>query len=182
MVNCVIIDKQTTPSGVTVRCDGYASILNCTIVRDSGLTGTTTGINETTGATPLIKNTAVFGFTTAVATGTYDAASDYNASDDTTTPGSNSLDSLTYASQFQDTAGSDCDFRALSSGSLDGAGTRDQTNTNDLDIIGQSRSTTAPTIGAWEVVTSGGDAQAALGGSAITGGHGTQYPVFEIAL
>lgn len=102
--------------------------------------------------TPIAKNCASFNFAGGSFGSGFSASSNYNAGDDTNPPGANSVPSLTYTSQFVDT--STGDFRAIGTGSLDGAGTRDATNTADLDIVKQDRSTSTPTIGCWEVIAS----------------------------
>lgn len=113
-------------------------------------------------STLLLKNCAVFGFTTAVS-GTSAAGSDYNATDAAGVggTGSHNLTSLAFASQFISTT---TDFRAASGGSLQ-AGTPDATNT-PADITGLTRDATTPWIGCWEV------AAVASGGGVIGGGVG----------
>lgn len=64
--------------------------------------------------------------------------------------GSSNQVNLTTANQFQSiTLGSE-DFRVIAGSSLINNGIRQQAYTNDIDIIGSARSTTTPTIGAWE--------------------------------
>lgn len=100
---------------------------------------------------PLYVNCAAFGFGTCFRSGT-SGSSNYNASSDATAPGANNFRNLTFASQFQDVAGtSTMDFRTKSGNGLQ-VGTRDQAYTLDLDVLGQSRSTSTPTIGAHEYV------------------------------
>ena len=105
----------------------------------------------------LLKNCTFFGFvgvTNAGAPGSY-TGSINNATDLASVPAgfSGTLLSQTTANQFQNvTAGSE-DFRVKTGSSLINAGVRDQTYTNDLDIVGTTRSTTTPTIGVWEYAT-----------------------------
>ena len=152
-VNCVVIDRTT--NGVQTLRVQYAfatgGIFNCTVVRPSDKTTGGIGIIFNSGGNVKIKNCAVFGFTTNFS-GTAASGSGYNATDSVTAPGSNNQTSLTYASQFQAVTDASRDYRAVDTGSLDLNGTRDQTDTNDLDIVGQSRSITTPTIGCWELV------------------------------
>jgi hypothetical protein len=154
LVNSIFIDEGSVNTAEGVRFS-YVSgtIANCTVI-SLAASNTKSGLELLGAISPVAKNTAVFGFSSAFDSGSWGAGSDYNASDDTTSPGANSQDNLTFSDQFENVAGiSTLDLRAVSTGSLDENGTRDQTNTNDLDILGQSRSTTAPTIGAHEVVS-----------------------------
>lgn len=151
IVNTVVINEA---NGKGVRFfSGANELLECTVF---GLGGSgTPGVEIYFTATSVIKNTAIFGFTRSAASGTYGAASGYNASNDAYMPGSNNQESKTASNQFENISSlANLDLRAKD-GDLDLNGTRDQTNTNDLDIVGQARSTTTPTIGAWEVITSG---------------------------
>jgi hypothetical protein len=102
----------------------------------------------------LLKNCTLFGFvgvTNAGAPGSY-TGSVNNSTDLASVPAgfSGTLLSQTTANQFQNvTAGSE-DFRVKAGAGLINAGVRDQTYTNDLDIVGSARSITTPTIGVWE--------------------------------
>jgi len=58
--------------------------------------------------------------------------------------------SLTTANQFESTTSGSEDFRVKTGAALINNGIRQQAYTNDLDIVGSARSTTTPTIGAWE--------------------------------
>lgn len=133
------------------------NMYNCTLVRPSDKTAGGTGIADTAySASPLLKNCAVYGFSTNFLNN-FSASSVNNSSDGAISFGSSNQASLTYADQFEETsAAAGMDFRAVSTGGLDTTGSRDAANTGDLDIVGQSRSTTTPTIGAWEVVAGGG--------------------------
>jgi hypothetical protein len=99
---------------------------------------------------PLYLNCAAFGFAIAFAN-TGNASNDYNASDLASTPGAHSLSSLTYANQFVSVTS---DYRVKAGANLINAGTPDATNTGGVDIVGQTRSATTPTIGAWEYIAS----------------------------
>lgn len=141
-------------------------LYNCTVVRPSDLTtasGSGVVFNTPYGNAPLIKNCAVFGLGLSghtVFSGTlasYQAGTGYIATDiaSGSIPGSNNQAGLTYSSQFENTSNSTRDWRPKSGGSL-ANGTRDNTNTADLDIIGAARSTSTPTIGAREFAGGGG--------------------------
>lgn len=60
------------------------------------------------------------------------------------------LVSKTASNQFTLLTGGSEDFRIKAGADVINAGVRDQTYTNDLDIVGTTRSLTTPTIGAWE--------------------------------
>lgn len=109
---------------------------------------------------PLYRNCAAFGFNTNFRSGT-SASSNYNASSQASPPGANSLSSLTASSQFENvTSSAAFDGRIKAGSSLISAGVREQTYTNDLDIVGSARSTTTPTIGPWEHSAGGGGGNA----------------------
>jgi hypothetical protein len=149
-INGIAIDRSSLGhSGFACSTGTFA---NCTAVRPSDLTSGGTGFLRITSTTPLGKNCASFGFPTGFQNhASWSASSGYNATDVADAPGSNNLTSLTYADQFVSTANATRDFR-LKAGNDLVAGTRDQTNTNDLDIFYDARSTTTPTIGAQEYV------------------------------
>jgi hypothetical protein len=63
------------------------------------------------------------------------------------------LVSKTFSNQFQSITSGSEDFRVKAGADLINAGVRDQTYTNDLDIVGTTRSTTTPNIGAWEFLS-----------------------------
>lgn len=78
-----------------------------------------------------------------------------NASNDSSAPGTGSVTGLTMSSVFENLTYSTIDLR-LAAGcpsSVKTGGTRRQTETSDLDIISQSRSTSTPSIGAWEYIS-----------------------------
>jgi hypothetical protein len=104
------------------------------------------------GALSTMKNCAFFNWTSVGSTGRFDSAnSSNNATNLSSFPfGSANQVSLTTANQFENvTAGSE-DFRVKTGAALINNAIRQQAYTNDLDIVGSARSTTTPTIGAWE--------------------------------
>lgn len=157
-INCAIIaDAAATGWGVKMAyLSAGAGLYNCTVVGASDGSFVSSTAIATVSANAVVKNCAVFGPWTSITSGTFAAASNYNATDAGSIDGANSLSSLTFASQFQVVTVSGEDFRAVGAGSLDGAGTPDSTNTAGLDIIGQTRDVSTPTIGAWEVVAAAG--------------------------
>lgn len=148
IINSVLIQRSTSKPAVAGL--STTEVLNSTLISPSDITNTAAGV---AGTASLVKNCAIFGFNTATAGS---ASSGYNATDNASAPGINNQVSLTFANQFEGIATTGLDFRVKAGATLINNGTRDAANTNDLDIIGQSRSITTPTIGAWEYVTAGG--------------------------
>jgi hypothetical protein len=102
--------------------DCYA--LNCVAVVPAAITNSGgTGFVADSGS-PTTVNCASFGYATDFSASGWDANSNYNASDGTNGPGANSVDSLTFASQYTD---DDTDFTLLSTSGLVRAGNRDAT-------------------------------------------------------
>lgn len=157
--NCAIYGRvQATDS------TGTNWFRNCTILRGTDLGSSETAIS-TAYTTVALKNCAVLGSYSTFFQNV-SSSSSYTATNSGSAPGSTgNVTSLTATAQLTDTTSSAYDFRAVGTGSLDGAGLRDQTFTNDLDILGQSRSTSTPTIGAFEVVAGGtpGSASGSVG-------------------
>jgi len=159
-INCLSILRNASASyGMLLEYGAIA--INCTAVRPSGLSAAGTGFVEAGGTTNVVKNCCAFNFATDFTTSGWDAASDYNASDSTNAPGSNAVDSLTYADQFVSTTD---DWRLKTGSGLIDAGNTDATDAPE-DIVGTTRgATTDGDIGAWEFVAAGG--AAALTGTA----------------
>lgn len=154
VINSAFVHKGT--AGNLVALGSTASLLNCTLLRPTDLPSGGEAIVTYFADSVTIKNCAVFGpFSSFFPDTSVSAASDYNATSHTSAPGVHSLANLTTTSQFENTLNASHDPRVKSSNGLV-AGVRDASNTNDLDIIGQARSTTVPTIGAWEYVEAGG--------------------------
>jgi hypothetical protein len=105
-----------------------------------------------TGSLFVSKNCGLFNWTSIGSTARFDSANSSNNATNLSSVGFGSANqvSLTTANQFENvTAGSE-DFRVKTGAALINNGIRQQTYTNDLDIVGTARSTTTPTIGAWE--------------------------------
>jgi hypothetical protein len=129
---------------------------NCTIVGNNA----TQAFNTRPSDSITVKNCAIFKVT-AIALDpakVSSANSTYNATDLSSFgwTGTGNIVSKTYANQFENTGSGTEDFRVKAGADLINAGIRDNTYTNDLDIVGSARGTgavgtsTAPTIGAWE--------------------------------
>lgn len=155
VVNVVVIDRGSAgciafadfgPLGVFTR------FTNCTALRPTDLaTGGTGFYGSASYSQTIVNNCAVVG---AFANGTVDTfntgASGNNATTVGTMPGSGSLSGLTASDLLVGVISSGVDARAKAGGDLIGAASVQSAYTNDLDIVGQARSGTAPTIGAWE--------------------------------
>jgi len=170
IINSLIITKSTGGTGLELLSG--AGAYNVTVASPSDVTNSGTGIVAVY-ANNIVKNCCSFGFNTDYSASGWDTTnSSYNASDSTGNPGGNSQDSLTYANQFENTTSASHDFRLKAGSDLEGNGTRDATNTGDLDIIGQARSTTTPDIGCWEYQAAAG-AISNLAGSGGLAGQGS---------
>lgn len=152
LVNCALVFRSTGCDGCGVASGTYA--INSTLVRPSDVTASNQAFEPVFGSYGLVRNCAIFGFTDAFGgtIASWDANCGYNASDTASAglPGSNNQASLTFSDQFENVTDSTRDWRPKGTGALKANGTRDQTYTSDLDIIGADRSTTTPTIGARE--------------------------------
>jgi len=146
-------------SGSIVNTNVYSNnyLRNCTLVGSGGATNAFTLGNYSSGS--IIKNCAIFGFATGivnVAARIDTTNSTYNATDLASFgwTGTGNIVSQTFANQFENIGSGTEDFRVKTGAGLIGVGIRDQTFTNDLDIVGSARSTgvspSGPTIGAWE--------------------------------
>jgi hypothetical protein len=188
IVNSVICMRGTTFSGTAVRptsdSPGVDHLIANTIVRPSDLTAGGTGISGGGDGYPVVCDNAVFGFTTAFAgtMGSYPAGTSNNASDvaSGSMPGTANQASLSAGAQFQSSTDTARDWRPTSGGALFGNGIRQQTYTNDLDIVGASRGVSGTAIGARAYVAvaatidPGGLSQGATGYLSPTHGFGRQ--------
>lgn len=146
--NC-LIDSDST--GIECAAFRGAHIRNCTVINAS------TGINaNSSGNASTIQNTVCFDCTTPFDVSGSALVASHNAADDTSAPGTSSVDNITSAA-FADYAGGD--YSPASSGALDGAGTDLSAQFTD-DITGATRSQWD--IGAYGIVASGGTFSIAL--------------------
>lgn len=144
-INCV---SENTAGGTAIMSNGGgAKFINCTAFQSGSGTGFGYRGNYDS---PLYRNCAAFGFNTNFRSGT-SGSSNYNASSQASPPGANSLASLTASGQLENVSSSAAlDARVKAGAALINAGVRENTYTADLDIVGSARSTSTPTIGAWE--------------------------------
>ena len=152
-VNC-LISQRVSGSTNTVSRSGFGTItfINCTLTNANV---TTTALSNIGGTSNLVlENCAVYNSGTLNDTAfTSTTGSSNNSTDLGSIYGGSSQVSKTYSSQFTDTADASRDFRVQAAADLIGAGVRDASYTADLDIIGQARSTSTPTIGCWEYIS-----------------------------
>jgi hypothetical protein len=158
IVNCTVIAKFTGPQSLINLDNG--TVRDSTVVKASDAPANTAlGIVRAFNPNSVtVVNVGIFGFTSrAVSSDTLNAASTKIYTDDASLPGGTSnATGLTYSAQFQNTTNAGADFRTKAGSNLIGNANRDAAYTFDLDVVGQTRSLTTPTIGAWEVVSSGG--------------------------
>lgn len=143
-INCLVVCRAASSHGI--RISGGATVLNLTAFQTQG-SPTQSGFHVDSGTTNIAINCASFGFSTGFAASGWDASSDYNASQDTTGPGSNAVDSLTASDQFESTTN---DWRLKTGAGLIDVGNTDATNAPN-DIVGTVRGTGLDgDIGCWE--------------------------------
>jgi hypothetical protein len=154
-VNCLLVQNQSSGDGAHVNdFTGPCSMYGCTIARPTDFSAAGKGINEPYSRLVNLKNTAIFGFTSSFGTTNPSGTTSYGASDTTFPAGTNMQPSLTYGSQFENTAIATGDWKAKASGSLKN-GTPDATFT-PVDIFGTTRDASTPYIGCYEVAGGGG--------------------------
>lgn len=151
-VNCLIVNDSSAGGGI--GDSGNASAYrNCTSAATASASGNAYSKNYDS---PTVKNSSGFGFGGFApgGGGSFSGSSDYNLTDKSTASGgAHDIKSKTFSNQFVSTTN---DFRPKAGSDAINAGVRDQTYTNDLDILGQARSTTTPTIGCMEYIAAGG--------------------------
>jgi len=146
MDRCLVIQNSSSKSGIKIAYD-TKTVSRCTVISTNS--SSAIGVDYISG-TITINQTAIFGFATA----TDATTGNYNASDDTSTPGANSVDSLTFADQFESTSN---DFRLKAGADLLDVGTNSGLGT---DIIGTSLPQNGTEdIGCWEYIAAAGGSE-----------------------
>lgn len=197
MVNVLGIERNTLQPdrvGFQIENDaGYA--INCGCLRTVTDGGSNRAAYERGYNSPLIRNCWAFGWSKFGRDTTAAAGSGYNATNlaSGNTPGSNNQYSLTAANELESVTANSEDCRLKSGSTIKTLGTRDQTYTSDLDMLGEARSTSTPAIGPLEYAappagpvitdpsasaTGNGTANAAV---STTGTDGTLYAVVSAA-
>lgn len=123
-----------------------SKMLNCTVVRPSDVGASGSGFTTNYGSV-LVQNTAFFGFASLL--GSFQAGSNYNASDLALGTGANNQASKTYTNQFENTLRATQDFRVKTGADLIDTGTNLSGSGITTDIVGITR-TVPHDIGAWE--------------------------------
>ncbi|MFA5392754.1 MAG: LamG domain-containing protein, partial [Candidatus Paceibacterota bacterium] len=139
--NFIIDDGDTGEAGIEVNNSGGNAY-----IYSNSITACDKGINVTAG-TVIAKDNAVLGNTTDFS-GTFDATSGYNASSDTTAPGTNPVTSITAANNFTSVTANAEDLHLKSGGGCIGAGTNLSADSNlavTTDIDGIAR------FGVWDI-------------------------------
>jgi hypothetical protein len=148
LINCIAIANNGSGNGI--ECSFGTELYGCLAVSPSDKASTGNGIVNSSTTDSIVKNTCSLGFATDWLENTsFHASSDYNASDGTGSPGTNIVNDLVFADQFEDVASATLDLRIKAGSGLIGAGIADETNT-PADILGTDRPDSNPTIGAWE--------------------------------
>ena len=153
--NTVLVALGAANTAINCNTTGFVgNFLTC--VRPSNITAAGTMFD--TGAftnDAVLKNSAVFGFSTFTDDVAEFSSITYCATDLTAPSGTGNVGALTYADQFEEssTASAAHDFRAVSTGDLAGAGVADGSYTDD--ILDQTRAD-PPYIGCFEILAAGG--------------------------
>lgn len=162
-INCLFVCDSPTQAGPFGCTSNSSAAINCTMI--STVTRTNGGAIGNGYGSPIIRNCLGLGFANFARDASFylGAGSGYNATDKAYVSGNNpdmgpvpsySLTGLNLAATV--VAQSVLDARIKSGALVIGAGIRDAVFTLDLDIIGQPRSLTAPTIGCWEYIPPSG--------------------------
>jgi hypothetical protein len=157
LINVLAFQNKTESFWLSPDSVSGISFINCTIVGNNANQAFST---RTFDANITVRNCAIFNVTAVAANNASisTANSTYNATNLASFgwTGTGNIVSKTYANQFENTGSGTEDFRVKAGADIARAGIRDQTFTNDLDIVGSARGTgavgtsTAPTVGAWE--------------------------------
>ena len=155
-VNCLIVGDSPNQGGSVSFNDSSAAVINCTAI---STTARDQPAFQNGYAAPIVRNCLGLGYSRFARDVSFylGAGSHHNATDKAYVSGNNpdmgpvpsySLTGVSLAATVY--AQSPLDARILPGATVIGAGIRDAAYTLDLDIIGQPRSLTTPTIGCWE--------------------------------
>jgi hypothetical protein len=174
VLNNVVVTSGVWRGGITFDYAGSGTAAGNTLYCTNPSSGQGGALTcEVSG--PVFKDNAIFGFGTPIKNG--NANTTNNATDQASIGfGSGNLTGLTFANEFQ----SATDLRVKSTSSLVNAGVAVSGLTTD--ILGQARSATTPTIGAFEYVAAGGGGTTALTSSAASTATATASLTTSIVL
>jgi hypothetical protein len=150
LINVFGVQRKSTQNRSGFEMYLAGKCYGCTLVAPSNLTQSGVGF-VTSGAGAIAIQCAAFGFTGgAYSASNWDTGvSDRNAADDTSTPGGNSQDSLTYADQY---VSATADWHVKAGSALIANGGTPNANLSGIDIFGSSRNASACTIGCEEFI------------------------------
>ena len=143
VANCLFYNTGTVLSWAT---SSRQYLYACTIYS----TSTTAPLLTTINSDGNLYDNAFFGGSAVADLSSFFVASNNATNQSSVGFGTANQVGLTAASQFQSVTPGSEDFRVKTGAALINNGIRQQVYTNDLDIVGSARSTTTPTIGAWE--------------------------------
>jgi hypothetical protein len=149
MTNCAITSTPTSGNLIRLSPPGTCSAVNCTFL---GGGGTSVAIASGYSSKWLLRGNAFFNYSANIsASGVAIANSNYNATNLAAMgwTGTGNVLNLTTSNQFESSS-APLDLRVKAGSGLINAGARYQTDTGDVDISRFARSTSTPTIGAWE--------------------------------
>lgn len=152
-INSVI--RATNASGAIASGNATGNLfIGCTLIGAGGANAFNFG-NYASGN--IVRNSIVVGFAAIGPSARFTTASCTNNATDLASFGfgSGHVTSITASATFQNIGAGTEDYRIKAGAAVIGAGIRDQSYTADLDILGQARSTSTPTIGAFEYVVTG---------------------------
>lgn len=175
IVNSLIVSTQSGDyAGIAMGFgSGGGTTVDCTVLHPSDVGNTDNGVDEYYGDDNVVKGTASFGYTDGFDNNdSWGTGSDWNASDDATGPGANTLDNETYGDQFENTTAASMDARLKSGSNLLAAGITNS-ESGGVDILGTNRDGTNPNIGCWEAAAAvSGRIMSSLAGSGGLAYHG----------
>lgn len=151
--NCLVEKQNTNASGHGIYLS-RATVVNCTIVNISGTAAAKGMLIVYSGSSCVVRNNAVFGFTTAADSVGGTHQTNYC---DVTSPGSGWTGGIAFStSTFANVTAGTWDLKLVPGSALLDVGTTDATH-GTPDIFGTARpSGSAYDVGAWEYVGGGG--------------------------
>lgn len=154
--NCLAVITGTSGKGVAGDYNSVGKVINCTVLRTQNRTAANNAFDVKSGSTVVVKNCAVFGFSTFFGDTTRFTGSDYNGTDlSSTGVGSNNVTSIAFSTAtFKTVVDTSHDYKLVTGSALLDVGTTDTTDIPAaIDAVGTSRPQgSAWDIGAWELV------------------------------